>query len=198
MRYMNRLVAKCTTSPLRIAVTTATVMPGMHLLLSTLVERRPVNWTTEYPAVLVGDPMLALSAGIAAQVAGAETVRKSPLLRPPLAPAIAGAALAFGAWQLRDEMRRGVYTRQQAFSPSKLWHQFVVYPTMSPLVAASVLAATIAATVPEARPRHRAGAMLAWAGVAGWGFLVFDAIRRPHQGHGAFDWRAFTRRNSTL
>ena len=184
-----RLLRACTATPLRVAATAAVITPGMHLLLSTLVERRRMTWSTEYPAVTVGDPLLAVAAGLATHAAGVDAVLRSPMLRRPLAPVLVGGGVLFGAWQLRDELRRGVYSRQQAFSPSKLWHQFVVYPTLAPLVSGSVLTAVAAATAPGAGRGRRVAAGLALAGVAGWGLLAIEAIRNPSQGHGSFDWR---------
>jgi hypothetical protein len=170
----------------------------MHLLLSTLVERRRMTWSTEYPAVLVGDPLLAVAAGVATHVAGVDAVLRSAPLRRPLAPVIVGGAALFGAWQLRDELRRGVYTRQQAFSPSKLWHQFVVFPTLSPLVSGAVISAVAAAAAPGAGRGRRVGTALALAGIAGWGVLAVEALRHPRHGHGPFDWRRPLRRQDRV
>jgi hypothetical protein len=175
------------------AATAAVITPGMHLLLSTALERRRPNFSTEYPAVLIGDPLLAVSVGVAAHVVGVDAVLRSAPMRRPLAPAIAGAAMAFGAWQLRDEVRRGVYTRQQAHSPSKLWHQFVVFSTLAPLVSGALVAVTAAAGEPAASGRTRTGALLTWTGVASWAVLAVEAVRNPRQGHGTFDWGALRR-----
>lgn len=188
MTLLTRGFRACLASPQRMALAAVAITPGMHLLLSLAVERREVTWSSEYPAVLVGDPLLALATGIAARVAGVDTVLESAPLRRPLAPVIVGAAAVFGALQLRDELRRGVYTRQQAFSPSKLWHQFVVYPTMSPLVAGALVSATATAISPQAGRKERVGTALAWGCVAVWGALVVEAIQHPRPGHGTFDW----------
>ncbi|MBN1170715.1 MAG: hypothetical protein JXA67_00950 [Micromonosporaceae bacterium] len=190
---MTRVVRACLGSPGRMAATAAAITPGMHLLLSAAVERRRVTWASDYPAVLVGDPLLAISTGLAARVAGPQAVLAAAPLRRPLAPVAVGAAALFGAWQLRDEVRRGVYSRQQAVSPSKLWHQFVVYPALTPLVAGALLSATSAALAPEATRSQRVETALAWAGAAGWAVLALDAVRHPRRGHGTFDWSRLRR-----
>lgn len=194
MRPLTRAVRACVGSPARVAATAALITPGMHLLLSTLVERRRVSWSSDYPAVLVGDPLLAASAGIATHVAGVDAVLASAPMRRPLAPVIVGGAALFGAWQAYDEVRRGVYSRRQVLGPSKLWHQAVVYPALSPLVTGALLAAARTAAAPGATRRQRIGAALAFCGTAGWAALVVEAIRHPRPAHGTFDWSRLWRR----
>lgn len=187
-RPVPSLVRLLTTSPSRITVTIATITPGVHLVVSPLIERRRVTWATDYPAVLIGDPLLAVSAGLAAAAAGPQALSSSVLVRCALVSLVVTSSWLFGAWQIRNELRRRVYIRQQAFSPSKLWHQFVVYPTLSTIVPCTVLTATAASVSATSSPIQRAQTGLAWVGVFAWAGLTVDAIRYPRQGHGAFDW----------
>lgn len=156
------------------------VSPGFHLLASPLLERRRVTWKDDYPAVLVGDPLLALSAS------GGLWLADGDLLWIAGAGGAVAAMLAgwlFGWWQTRVEVRQGRYTRRQAFAPTKLWHQYVVYPVLGYLVTASVMSGFAHA--------GRAPVIAAFvaAGVLTWAALALDAIRHPRVGHGEFDWR---------
>lgn len=170
------------------ALVAAAITPGAHLLLSKVAERRQVTWASDYPAVLVGDPLLAVATGIASGVAGVEAVRAAPPLRAPLAGVVMTGAAAYGAWQVRDELRRGVYTRSQALSPSKLWHQFVVYPALTPMVGGAMWAATSRACRPGATGAQRVATTAAWAACLTWAVLAAEAIRNPRVGHGTFNW----------
>jgi hypothetical protein len=175
------------------AALAAMISPGVHLLLSVVVERRRIDRTTEYPAVIIGDPLLAVATGLAAAVCGPQPLAASRLRHRPWAPVISVAMLAFGAWQARDEVRRGVFTREQALSPTKLWHQFVVYPTLTVLAPSAVFAATAEAVKPTATRRQRATTAVAWGCVATWAILTLEAFGRPRPAHSAFDWGAWRR-----
>jgi hypothetical protein len=175
------------------AAAVAMISPAVHLLLSVLVERRRVDRTTEYPAVVVGDPLLAVATGLATGVCGPERLAASRLRQRPIAPVTAAAMCAFGAWQARDEVRRGVFTRRQALSPTKLWHQFVVYPSLAILTPSALFAATTEALKPTATHRQRAATAAAWGCVACWAALTVEAIHRPRAAHGSFDWSAWLR-----
>ena len=54
--------------PALLAVTVLAVSPGVHLLASPLLEGRKVTWRDDYAAVLIGDPLLALAAGLGASM----------------------------------------------------------------------------------------------------------------------------------
>ncbi len=194
MRLARRVFRACTASPFRMAATAAAITPGMHLLLSTVLERRHPKFLDGIPGGTDRGSAVGVSVGVAAHVVGVDAVLRSAPMRRPLAPTIAGAAMAFGAWQMRDEVRARVYTQQQAQSPSKLWHQFVVFSTLAPLVSGAVVAVTAAAGEPAASGRTKAGALLTWAGVAGWAGAGRRGDPQPPAGHGTFDWGALQRR----
>ena len=54
--------------PALLALTAVSIAPGVHLLLSPLLEARQVTWRDDYAAVLVGDPLLAVAIGVAASL----------------------------------------------------------------------------------------------------------------------------------
>lgn len=182
------LLRLLTGSPVRLTALCAAITPGAHLLVSALVEKRAVTWANDYPAVLIGDPLLAITAGVAASAARPNVLADSALTTIPVVTAtLAGGAL-FGGWQLNRELREGRYTPSQAFSPSKLWHQFIVYPVLPNLVLPPVIAVTKGALAAESTKLQRRAALFAWTGVAIWAALTAEAIAHPRQGHGAYDW----------
>lgn len=168
--------------PALLALTVMAVSPGVHLLASPLLERRKVTWRDDYAAVLIGDPLLALAAGLAASIAHPGGPRGWP------ASWIAGCAWllggwAFGSWQSRHELATGRYTLAQITSPTKIWHQFVVYPLLGYWVTATEWSGLGAAGT---SPHHlQAAAIIACT--ATWAILVQNAIRHPKPGHGTLD-----------
>ena len=168
--------------PALLALTAIAVTPGVHLLASPLLEGRKVTWRDDYAAVLVGDPLLALAAGFGASLSQPGGPRGWP------ASWIAGCAWlaggwTFGLWQSRREFITGRYTLGQILSPTKLWHQFVVYPLLGYWVAAAELSGLGAADTPARR--LQAAAILACTAI--WAGLVTDAMRHPKLGHGTLD-----------
>jgi hypothetical protein len=168
--------------PVILALTVLAVSPGVHLLASPLLEGRRVTWRDDYPAVLIGDPLLALAAGLSASMSQPGGPRGWP------ASWIAGCAWlaggwVFGSWQSRHEFRTGRYTRGQILSPTKLWHQFVVYPLLGYWVSASELAGLSAA----ATPAHRLQAAAVIACTITWAILAWHAVRHPRPGHGTLN-----------
>jgi len=155
------------------------ITPGFHLVASPLLEQRRVRWASDYPAVLVGDPCLAVAAGLGRAVSGAPTAW---MARPVPGTVLVAAAVAFGAWQRRSELAAGRYSPAQAVSPTKLFHQFVVYPVCGYLVVAST-----AGGISHLQSHPLAGGAMIVC-LALWAVLAVDALRRPRTGHGGFDW----------
>ncbi|QES34489.1 hypothetical protein DEJ48_14755 [Streptomyces venezuelae] len=94
--------------------------------------------------------------------------------------------LMFGLCQGRWEMRAGLYTRAQMLSPTKIWHQIVVYPLLTYLVGSALLRGVTSGDEIPLRWLARAammGGLLFWA--------VADAYdrRHPRPGHPPYDWR---------
>jgi hypothetical protein len=168
--------------PVLFALTALAVTPGVHLLASPLLEGRTVTWRDDYAAVLVGDPLLALAAGLGASLSQPGGPRGWPTSW------VAGCAWlvggwTFGSWQSRHEFVTGRYTLGQILSPTKLWHQFVVYPLLGYWVTAADLPGLGAAdTLPD---RLQAAAVI--ASTAAWAALACHAVRHPKPGHGTLD-----------
>ncbi|WP_456562367.1 hypothetical protein [Blastococcus sp. SYSU DS0533] len=163
-----------------LAVALFAVTPGMHALLSLVAERRLVRPRDDYAAVLVGDPLLALAGGLAASAYAGPV----PWARSWWAVAAAVAiGWTYGAAQLRQEVSTGRYLRVQAFAPSKLWHQFAVYPLVGLWLTGAVVSAL------AARPVNAALVAGAAACIACWAATTVHAVRHPKLGHGGFDWR---------
>ncbi len=168
--------------PVLLTLTAFAVSPGVHLLASPLMEGRKVTWRDDYAAVLIGDPLLALAAGL-----GASMSRPSGPHGWPASWLVGCAWLAggwtFGWWQSRHEFVTGRYTLGQILSPTKLWHQFVVYPVLGYWITAADLSGLSAADTPERR--LQAAAVIACT--ATWAGLAWDAIRHPKPGHGTLN-----------
>jgi len=168
--------------PALLALTAFAVSPGLHLLASPLLEGRKVTWHDDYPAVLIGDPLLALAAGLAASISQPGGPHGWP------ASWIAGCAWlaggwAFGSWQSRHELATGRYTLGQILSPTKLWHQFIVYPVLGYWVTAAECSGLSAAGTPA----HRLQTAAIIACTATWAILAWNALRHPKPGHGTLN-----------
>lgn len=175
-----------TLSPVALVVALMAITPGFHLAATLLIERRRWRWADEYPAVLIGDPALALAAafGLALDPAAA----RGSLLADPVTQALAiGAALGFGWWQAAHELRQGRYVRAQIFAPSKLWHQFIVYPVLGWTTTTATLPPVLQTSLAE--PRHLVVAAVIIGLITIWGILAVDALLVWRLGHGGFDWR---------
>jgi len=181
--------------PVLLALTALIIAPGVHLLWSPLLEGRKVTWRDDYAAVLVGDPLLAVAAGFAANLSRPSGPHGFPASWAAGCAWIAGG-WAFGLWQSRHELGAGRYSRAQTLSPTKLWHQFVVYPVLGYWVTATEWSA-YGATGANPTASRIIQAALVIAATATWAVLAADAIRRPKLGHGTLDrvrLRRITRR----
>jgi hypothetical protein len=168
--------------PLLLTLTAFAVAPGVHLLASPLLEGRKVTWHDDYAAVLIGDPLLALAVGLGASMSQPSGPHGWP------ASWVAGCAWlvggwTFGLWQSRHEFVTGRYTLGQILSPTKLWHQFVVYPLLGYWVTAADLPGLGAADT--LADRLQAAAVIACT--AAWAALACHAVRHPKPGHGTLD-----------
>ena len=115
--------------PALLGLTALVIAPGAHLLLSPLLEGRRVTWRDDYAAVLIGDPLLAVAVGFAANLSRPAGPHGFPASWTGGCAWIAGG-WAFGLWQSHHELSTGRYSRAQTLSPTKLWHQFIVYPVL--------------------------------------------------------------------
>jgi hypothetical protein len=156
------------------------VTPVGFALIAAALERRRMRIGGEFTALIFGDPLLAVA--VAAGVW---------LLRGRGLPAAAGAPfgvtfmivmLVFGFAQWRGEWRGGFYTGAQALSPTKIWHQVVVYPVLGYWVWTAGLGGLL---VPGELAAKAAivGCVLVW--------LLANVYDRGHPklGHPPYDWR---------
>lgn len=166
------------TNPLVLAVGILAMTLGAHLFLSIIIERRRVSWATEYPAMTLGDPVLALGCGLAA-------ASNPPSGWPAGAHAglvILASGVVFGACQSHWEHQRGRYTLAQIWGPSKLWHQFVVYP----IVGHWVIASMVSGIRFSGEPSEIQLGVLAIACLLFWAATVIHAATSSRQGHGTW------------
>jgi hypothetical protein len=168
--------------PVLLALIAMAVSPGVHLLASPILEGRRVTWRDDYAAVLIGDPLLAIAAGLAASIAQPGGPRGWPASWIAGCGWLAGGWV-FGWWQSRYELAAGRYTIGQILSPTKLWHQFVVYPLLGYWVTAAEWSGLGAAGTPS----HRLQGAAIIACTATWAVLVWTALRHPKPGHGTLD-----------
>ncbi len=168
--------------PALLALTAIAVTPGVHLLASPLLEGRKVTWRDDYAAVLVGDPLLALAAGLGASISQPGGPSGWPASWKAGCAWLVGG-WTFGLWQSRHELAAGRYSLGQILSPTKLWHQFIVYPLLGYWVTAAVWSGLGAAETSA----HRLQAAAVIVCTVTWAVLAWDAIRHPKPGHGTLD-----------
>ncbi len=94
----------------------------------------------------------------------------------------------FGLWQWRTEFRRGYYSREQAFAPTKTWHQLVVYPLLGSLVCSSLLSG-LAAPIGSPVVLRLLGKVAIVILVLGWVAANLYDRRHPKLGHPPYSWR---------
>ncbi|MFD3779791.1 hypothetical protein [Streptomyces sp. NPDC058612] len=160
------------------------VSPGIPALLALVLERRLLRSRYEFTAFLYGDPALAVSCAAGVWLAGSPVAASVPVAGWP-AVAMTVLPLVFGLWQGRWEVRAGLYTRAQVLSPTKIWHQTVVYPLLTYLVGSALLRGVTSGAGGPLR-------WAAWAVMVG-SFLFWMAAnvhdrRHPSTGHPPYDW----------
>lgn len=159
------------------------VTPVGFALIAAVLERRLMRIRDEFTALVFGDPLLAVSVATGAW-----------LLRGRELPAAAGAPfgvtfmivmLVFGLVQWHGEWRSGFYSSAQALSPTKIWHQVVVYP----LLGYWMWTAGLGGLLVPGPPAELAGKAAIVVCVLVW--LLANAYdrRHPKLGHPPYDWR---------
>ncbi|MFC8285974.1 hypothetical protein [Streptomyces cyaneofuscatus] len=184
--WLPLLGAPLDAGPLATFVVAFAVSPGIPALLALVMERRLLRGRREFVAFFYGDPLLALAAAAGVALCGSVPGSAVAVVVSGWVPLLAvGCWLGFGVWQWWAELDAGLYTREQAWAPTKIWHQVVVYPVLGYLVTASV-AAGFAASADVAGSTVKVfmgGCVAAWI-VAN----VYDR-RHPKLGHPPYDWR---------
>jgi hypothetical protein len=156
------------------------VSPAGFALIAAVLERRLMRLRGEFTALVFGDPLLAVSVA-----AGAWLLRGREL------PAAAGAPFGvtcmivmsgFGLAQWHGEWHSGFYTRDQALSPTKIWHQVVVYPLLGYWLWTADLGGLLV-------PGDLTAKMAIAACVLAWLLANVYDRRHPKLGHPPYDWR---------
>ena len=156
------------------------VATGVMLVLGLVLERRWLRPKEMPLAFTFGDPALAVAIAAGVLITGPHQPCGAI---GPAGQLTAGAAwLVFGLWQWKTEVTARVYTRRQALSPTKIWHQVIIYPTIGTWSFVAILGGLLNAG------RNPLAAVVMVACLAIWtGTLIHD-IRRPRLGHPPYDW----------
>lgn len=142
------------------------------ILLVLFVERRPFVAKDQFLTFLIGDIFLAVAVFMGAALGHSEMFFNGWLLVPVL------IGVSFGWWQTRFDINRGMYSVAQSWSPSKLWHQFVIYPLVGALVTGAVMSASVDTTA----------FMLTLIPLLVWTALHFYDAKNPKMPHIDFHW----------
>lgn len=167
--------------PLLAPAITLLATPVGLMSVAWLVEGRRMRFRDYNYAVTLGDPGLSLAA-----LAGWWAVHEQEgRAEVPLGWASVSLALgaAAGCRQMLAEGRHEYYSRSQFFSPSKLFHQFAVFPVLGTMLGTS------AALCMKALPVSPGPAVLWMASAAWWlGWMKVDS-RHFKLSHNPFNWR---------
>jgi hypothetical protein len=161
-------------------VSSLVVASGVMLLLGLVLERRWLRPKDMPLAFTFGDPALAL--GIASGVLLIGRHQPCGAIGPASQLAVGAAWLIFGLWQWKAEVSARVYTRKQALSPTKIWHQVVIYPTIGTWSFVAIIGGLMNAGRNPLAAAVMAACLAIWTGT-----LVHD-IRNPRLGHPPYDW----------
>lgn len=154
---------------------------GVMLLLGLVLERRWLRPEQMPLAFTIGDPALAIGDGLGAYLIGHH--QPCALAGRQDQFAIGAAWLLFGLWQWRAEVRANLFTRAQALSPTKIWHQLVIYPTFGTWSVVAITGGLAHAG------RNWPVAMLMIACAAIWAITCVHTFLHPRLSHPPFDWR---------
>jgi hypothetical protein len=157
--------------------------PFSLIIIARLLERRWLMPCEQFTAVTYGDPLLAVAVGVGTWLSGPRL--PSGLTDPRAGLATLAGWLAFGLAQWRGELRRGYYTWAQAAAPTKLWHQFVIYPVMGYWVWTASIDGLLSADGIAGSARKA----LLLALVGAWAATNIYDRSHPKLGHPPFDWR---------
>jgi hypothetical protein len=177
--YLIGLGAALRHGPWVAAAACLAVTPVGFAAVAAALERRLFDIRHEFAALALGDPLLAVSVALGTWLARGRAPAGPAGL--PFGLACASACLGFGLLQWRAEVRSGFYTRAQALSPTKIWHQLVVYPVLGYWVWTADMSGLVAPGAAVAKVTT-VGCVLAW--------LLANAYdrRHPKLGHPPYDW----------
>ena len=177
--YLPGLGAALRHGPWVAAAACLAVTPVGFAAVAAALERRLFDVRREFVALSCGDPLLAVSVALGTWLMRGR-VPSGPAGLPFGLASLAGA-LSFGLLQWRAEVRRGFYTRAQALSPTKIWHQLVVYPVLGYWVWTADMGGLVVPG-PAVAKAAIVGCVAAW--------LLANAYdrRHPKLGHPPYDW----------
>lgn len=156
------------------------VANGAMIALGIIAERRWLRPRDMAIAFTIGDPVLV--AGMAVGVSLAEKSQPCGISGPAGQLTLVVLWLGFGLWQWRYEVRQGIYTWAQAVSPTKIWHQLVIYPCLGTWTFVAVING-----LPQAS-HYPLSAFFVILCIALWMLICVHDIRYPKLGHVPFDW----------
>jgi hypothetical protein len=156
------------------------VATAAMLGLGLALERRWVRPKDMPLAFTIGDPALAV--GIASGICIIGSRQPRGATGPVVQIAVSVGWLLFGLWQWRAEVTAGIYTRRQALSPTKIWHQLVIYPALGTWTYVAVIGGL------ENAARNPAAAAGMTACLAVWIGTILHNFRHPRLGHPPYDW----------
>ncbi len=155
--------------------------PVAYWLIAIFMERRRPRWHTEFLALAIGDPALAAFLAIAAYAFDGHSLQSVATSTLAMI-AVCSAWLIFGVFQLTIERKCHFFSRSQRRSPTKLWHQFIIYPLLGGLIWTALINLI-------ASPGDIGLKVLAAGALAVWFVCMVIDRGRPVLGHAPFDWR---------
>jgi hypothetical protein len=162
------------------------ISPGIPAVLALSLERRIMRGKREFVAFFYGDPLLALAAATGVALSGSSPPPSvASFVTGPVPLIVMSSWLLFGVWQWKTELQQGMYTPAQAWAPTKIWHQVVVYPLLGYMVTAPVVAgmATTSGVAGACAKILIIGCVLIWV------LANIHDRRHPKLGHPPYDWK---------
>jgi len=162
------------------------VTPISYAVAAVILERRVPRIREQFVALGYGDPLLAMSVALGVWLIHGHAPAAAGSL--PFGVASLCGWLGFGLAQWHAELKSGFYTRAQAFAPTKILHQLVVYPVLGYWIWTADIGGLFGprvADLPRTAVAEAAmvGCILAWLAAN-----VYDRLH-PKLGHPPYDWR---------
>lgn len=153
------------------------------ILVAGVFEGRLLRPREQYFAFIIGDPLLATAVAAFVSINTPKVLASSNATRPVVLDVVAAVCLTFGLWQWRHEVRRGAYNTAQALSPSKIWHQLIIYPLLGVWLWSAILTSA---------PHWAAHPLPSGAAICcliTWTVLLAYDGSHSKLGHAPYDWR---------
>jgi hypothetical protein len=160
-----------------------TMCHGAMSLLARLLERRWLRPLDMALGFTVGDLFLCIALSLGVSLFGLHS--PCGVVGPVGQYLVSAAWLCFGIWQSKHEVTANFYTRAQELSPTKIWHQCVIYPVLGTWIYVAVLDGLLHAS------RNPLVAALMCLCVIVWGAACAYDSRHPRLDHIPFDWSKF-------